>query len=132
MSIVITDGVTTVELPDDLLRTDEHAYSPVRQSVSNTLTGALWIDTSTAQGGEPITLSGGATYGHIPRSLFAQLRALADVGGKIYTLTYRSVSYQVVWRHEEPPALDARDLIDYSDPQPTDLVVPVLKFTRVP
>lgn len=131
MSTTLTDGVTTVTLPDDLLRTDEHAYSPVRQAVSNTLTGALWIDVSVAQAGEPITLAGGDEYGHMTRAEFAALRALADAAGQIYTLTFGGSAYQVMWRHESPPALDAYDLLDYSDKQPTDPVVPTLKFTRI-
>lgn len=131
----LTDGVNTWTLPDDLVRTDEHSHSPVRQSITPTLTGALWIDVSEMQGGEPITLSGmqsgSAYWGEIPRSLFAQLRAAADVPGQIYTLTWRGTAYQVIWRHEDAPALDAVDVFDYSDPDPADLVIPTMKFTRI-
>jgi len=132
MTTTLADGVITVTLSDDLLRIDEHAWSPVRQSVSPTLTGALFIDVSVMQAGEPITLSGGAdNSGAITRAQFAQLRALADIAGKTYTLTYRGTAYEVVWRHEDAPALDARDFIDYSDPIASDWVVPTLKFTRI-
>jgi len=132
MTTTLTDGVVTVTLSDDLLRIDEHAWSPVRQSVSPTLTGALFIDVSVMQAGEPITLAGAAdSSGAITRAQFAQLRALADVAGKTYTLTYRGTAYEVVWRHEDAPALDARDLIDYADPIASDWVVPTLKFTRI-
>lgn len=132
MSTILTDGTTTVTLTADLLRTDQHAWSPVRQAVTATLTGALWIDVSEMQAGEPITLSGSAdNAGAITRAQFAQLRALANMPGQVFTLTYQGAAYQVMWRHEEPPALDARDLIDYADPLPTDWVIPTLKFTRI-
>ncbi len=131
MTTTLTDGITTVTLTDDLLRTDEHAWSPVRQSVSTTLTGALFIDVSVMQAGEPITLAGGQDYGHITRAAFATLRTLADLPGQVFTLTYRGVPHVVVWRHEDAPALDARDLIDYADPVESDWVIPTLKFTRI-
>lgn len=135
MSTTLTDGVTTWALPDDLVRIDEHSHSPVRQTITPTLTGALWIDVSEMQGGEPITLrgvqAGDFYFGEITRSLFDQLRAAADVPGQIYTLTWRGTAYQVIWRHEDAPALDAEGVTDYYDPAPTDLVIPTLKFTRI-
>ncbi len=136
MTTTLTDGITTVTLTDDLLRTDEHAWSPVRQSIAPTLTGALFIDVSVMQAGEPITLAGGIDrdgfpYGIITRADFATLRGLADLPGQVFTLTYRGFPHIVVWRHEDAPALDARDLIDYADPVESDWVVPTLKFTRI-
>lgn len=129
--ITLSDGVLVIDLPADLLRTDEHGWSPVRQSQDLTLEGALWVDESIAQAGEPITLEGGATYGHMLRSELAQLRAAADQKGKSWTLTYRGEEFTVIWRHSDAPALVARDLINYSDPLPTDFVVPTIKFTRI-
>jgi len=135
LSTTLTDGVSLLTLPDDLVRTDEHGFSPIRQAVTPTLTGALWIDVSVMQAGEPITLRGGQDgaiyFGDISRAAFAQLRAFADVPGQVFTLSFRGAAYQVVWRHDDPPALDAVDLIDYTDPASTDLVIPTLKFTRI-
>ncbi len=136
MNITLSNGTTTISLTEDLLRTDEHGWSPVRQSITPTLTGAIWIDVSVTQAGEPITLAGGRDgdgfpYGIITRSQFAQLRAMADAAGQTYTLTLQGIAYQVVWRHEDAPALDGQDLIDYADPTPEDWVIPTLKFTRI-
>lgn len=128
---ILSDGLTALTLPDDLLRIDEHDWSPVHQAVTPTLTGALWIDVSSMQAGEPITLAGGQDYGLITRAEFAQLRALADVAGKVCSLTLRGSTYSVMWRHEDSPALSARDWIDYADPDPADWVIPTLKFTRI-
>lgn len=135
MTITIANGQTDITLPADLLRTDAHGWSPVRQSVDITLDGALWIDVSVAQAGEPITLAGGQSgemyWGAMTRAEFAQLRALANAPGQSYTLTYLGVAYQVVWRHHDAPALDAVDVIDYSDPTAAELVLPILKFTVI-
>ncbi len=136
MTTTLSNGSVTVELSPDLLLIDEHAWSPVSQSVSYTLTGALWVDVSVKQTGRPLTLAAGTDqdgfpYGLTTRATYAQLRALADTPGQQCTLTYLGVAYQVIWRHEDPPALDARDLVDYADPAPTDYVLPTLKFTVI-
>lgn len=133
MTTTLSNATTTLVLPEDLLRTDEHSWSPIRQQISPTLTGALWIDVSQMAAGEPITLAAGIDrdgypYALMTRADFAALRALADMPGEVFTLNYAGQAYQVIWRHEAPPALDARDLIDYPDPAPTDFVIPTLKF----
>ena len=136
MTTTISDGTTTVTLSDDLLQEDEHGWSPVQQATTHTLTGALWVDVSVKQTGRPITLAAGAdpdgtVYGITTRADYARLRAMADTPGQVCTLTWRGAAYQVLWRHEDPPALDARDLINYPDPAPEDYVLPTLKFTVI-
>lgn len=135
MTTTLSDGVTTLTLPPGLVRMDSHSWSPVRQSVSPTIEGALWIDVSTLQAGEPITLAGGMSgdlaWGVMSRGEYAALRAMADQGGQIFTLTYLGEVLQVIWRHEDAPALDAVDLTPFADPISTDPVVPTLKFTRI-
>ena len=44
-------------LPDDLLWSDEHAWSPAVASTSYLITGALLIQSATRQAGRPITLA---------------------------------------------------------------------------
>ncbi len=133
--ITLTDGTTTVTLPPDLLRTDDYGYSPVRQAVTPTLTGALWVDVSTMQTGEPITLAGGrddnGVYGVIPRSQLAILRAMSNRPGQPHTLTYRGQAYTVIWRHHDAPAIAAEDVVPFSDLADADFVIPTLKFTVI-
>ena len=131
----LSDGTTTITLPDDLLRTDEYGYSPVRQSVTPTLTGALWVDVSTLQTGEPITISGGrddnGVYGAITRTQLAALRAMANQPGQPHTLTYCGQAYTVIWRHHDAPAVAAEDVVPFSDLSQSDFVIPTLKFTVI-
>lgn len=135
MTTTLSDGMATLTLPDGLVRMDPHSWSPVRQSVSPTIEGALWIDVSTLQAGEPITLAGGSSgdqvWGVMTRGEFAALRAMADQAGQVFTLTYLGEAIQVIWRHEDFPALDADAVVPFADPISTDLVVPTLKFTRI-
>jgi hypothetical protein len=134
MTTNLSDGTTTVTLPDDLVRTDEHSYSPVRQAVTQTLSGGIWVDVSVALAGEPITLVGGINgetyWGDVSRETYAQLRTFADVPGQEYMLIWRGQTYTVLFRHEDPPALDGTDLIDYNTSDPADRIIINLKFTR--
>ena len=132
MTTTISDGTLTVTLTDELLRTDEYGYSPVRQAVTPTLTGALWVDVSTMQTGEPITLAGGRdgtdVYGAITRAQLATLRNMANQPGQPHTLTYRGQAYTVIWRHHDGGAIAADDVVPFSDLALSDYVIPTLKF----
>jgi hypothetical protein len=54
-------------LPDDLLWTDEHAWTPTVASTSYLITGALLIQSATRQAGRPITLVGAADMAWVTR-----------------------------------------------------------------
>ena len=45
-------------LPDDLLWSDEHAWTPATASVSYLITGALLVQSALRQAGRPMTLTG--------------------------------------------------------------------------
>ncbi|NJD63906.1 MAG: hypothetical protein FIB00_01450 [Chloroflexi bacterium] len=64
----LTDGVV-LALPDDLLWTDEHAWSPVVANISYLLTGALLVQSGTRQAGRPITLVGAADMAWVTRAV---------------------------------------------------------------
>jgi hypothetical protein len=68
----LTDGVV-LALPDDLLWTDEHAWSPVVSNVSYLLTGALLVQSGTRQAGRPITLVGAADMAWVTRAVVETL-----------------------------------------------------------
>lgn len=135
MTITLSDGAAvTLTLPDTLRRTDSYGWSPVRQSITPTLDGALWIDVSTLQAGEPITLAGGRNgpeiWGEMTRIAFAALRAQADRPGQAFVLTWQGEVIDVLWDHASG-ALSADDVVAYADPAADDLVIPTLKFVRI-
>jgi hypothetical protein len=68
----LTDGVV-LALPDDLLWTDEHVWSPVVANISYLLTGALLVQSGTRQAGRPITLVGAADMAWVTRAVVETL-----------------------------------------------------------
>ena len=61
-------------LPDDLLWTDEHAWTPAVASTSYLITGALLIQSAIRQAGRPITLVGAADMAWVTRATVEQLQ----------------------------------------------------------
>ena len=74
----LSDGVALL-LPDDLLWSDEHAWSPAVSSVSYLLTGALLVQSAVRQAGRPITLVGAVDMAWVTRALVGSLQVWAAV-----------------------------------------------------
>ncbi len=66
-------------LPDDLLWSDEHAWTPAVSSVSYLITGALLVQSATRQAGRTITLVGPADMAWVTRATLETLRSWAAV-----------------------------------------------------
>lgn len=93
-------------LPDDLLWSDEHAWSPVVANVSYLITGALLIQSATRQAGRPITLVGAPDMAWVTRAVVEQLHAWAAIPVGVSTgrfeLTFADGrAFTVIFRHAE-------------------------------
>ena len=101
----LSDGVS-LSLPDDLLWSDEHSWSPAVASVSYLITGALLVQSALRQGGRPITLVGAVDMAWVTRATVEQLRSWASVplgasDGR-FTLTFSDGRvFTVAFRHAE-------------------------------
>lgn len=132
MTITLTDGATTLELDPDLFWEDEYSWSATEQSVTRGLTGKLIIQAALRQAGRPITLKNeDESSAWMTRADMAQLQTWADTPDQRMTLTLRGVSYLVVGRHHDGGMFEARPLIHYADPVPTDWVLATLRFMTV-
>lgn len=131
MTITLTVGATVLELDPDLAWSDEFAWAATEQSVSRSLTGALIVQLGLRQAGRPITLVASDSSGWMSRAAMAQLQAWADIPGQTMTLALRGVAYPVMFRHHDGGPFDAVLVVDYSDPEDTDWVVPTLRFMTV-
>lgn len=128
----LTVGPTTVNLHDDLFWVDENAWSPVKQTVERSLTGALVVDIAGLTAGQPITLAPydqGSAW--MPRSVVDQLRTWAATAGLQMTLVLRGATHTVMWRHHDEPALSAEPVQHFDDVQPTDFYRVSLKLMKV-
>lgn len=116
----LSDGTTTVALPDALAWTDEYTWAPVEQIVQRTLTGALIVTTTARTVGRPITLAQQADGGPwVLRPALLQLQAWAAVPGQALTLTLRGVAYAVMLRHQDG-ALEATPVMPFADVAASD------------
>jgi hypothetical protein len=131
MTILLSDGTDTVELPDDLNWSDEFAWSAAEQSITRSLTGAVIFQTAERMGGRPITLQPPASGGWMRRADLADLKSFADVPNLQMTLLIRHTNYTVKFRHHEPPALSAQPVRFIVDPDGDEYVTPTIKLITV-
>jgi len=128
--------------PKDLEWTDEFTWSPIQQTVSTSLSGALIIQESTQLKGRPITLQGQDNMAWIQRSIGDSLLALKMIPGLIMNLSfclYNGVgfgaalhNYNVMFRHYEPPVVDLITLKRFDQFEPDNwMKVTALRFMEV-
>lgn len=104
MTDIVLGGLT---LNPDLLWTNRFKYSPVAQATDRLLAGTLVVHNQSLQKGQPITLEANEETGWFTKLMIDQLVTWGAEPGKIMTLNYHDQeSHQVMFNHEDPPALD--------------------------
>jgi hypothetical protein len=121
----------TVALPDGLVWTDEFAAQTVAQTVRRTLDGSVVVFYGQHSGGLPITLESEPDAGWLTRTQVEALKLRADSPGGVFTLELRGQVFQVMFRHQEPPAFEAKSLVALANPQPGDFYLASLKLMTV-
>src|SRR5262245_25023964 len=122
-------------LPDDLLWSDEHTWSPAVASTSYLITGALLIQSATRQAGRPITLVGAPDMAWVTRAAVEQLRTWAaiPVGNATgrFALTFADGrSFTVAFRHAET-AIEAEPVLGITARADTDFYRLTLRFLEI-
>jgi hypothetical protein len=130
----LADEVALV-LPDDLLWSDEHAWSPAVASASYLITGALLIQSATRQAGRPITLVGAPDMAWVTRATVEQLRVWAaiPIGNATgrFALTFADGrSFTVAFRHAET-AIEAEPVLGIPARADTDFYHLTLRFLEI-
>lgn len=123
MTITLMNAGSALELPVDLIWTDEFTWSAVSQTVERSISGALIIDAMARNGGRSITLQGDGSSAWISLGTLRQLKAWAAVPGLQLMLTLRGDSFPVVFDHgdaEESRAVAMQAVVEYSDPEDSD------------
>lgn len=101
MSITLTYNGTTATLSDRLQWVGEFAWSPVEQATAYSTTGALLVDVTVKQSGQPITLEGTDTNAWITRALCSTLQAWAALPGIQLALVLRGTTHAVIFDHAQ-------------------------------
>ena len=132
MAITLSDGVTTLDLHPDLYWVDEFEWQPVEQSAERTITGAVVLNTATRIAGRNITLAPvDDSSAWMSRTIVEALNAWANVAGKQLVLTIRGTSYDVVFRHQDSPALDIKPVVHYNDTNGSDWYYATIRFMEI-
>ena len=95
-------------MPDDLLWSDEHAWTPAVASVSYLITGALMVQSALRQAGRPITLTGPIDMAWVQRFVISTLYDWASVPlgestGRFELTLLDARVFTVAFRHAEEP-----------------------------
>ena len=122
-------------LPDDLLWSDEHAWTPAVASTSYLITGALLIQSATRQAGRPSTLVGAPDMASVTRATVEQLRAWAaiPVGNTTgrFELTFADGRlFTVAFRHAET-AIEAEPVLGIPARADTDFYRLTLRLMEI-
>lgn len=123
MTITLTKDGAALELPQDLIWSDELTWSAVAQSKERGIWGTLIVDAMARNGGRPITLTGDGNSAWITRGALLTLKAWAAVPGQRFTLQLLGQTFTVIFDHgteEETRAMGMVAVVEYSDPEETD------------
>lgn len=126
--MIILDGIS---LPVDLLWSDEWAASTVAQTVRRTLDGGLVVFYGELRAGLPITLESQPDAGWLTRTQVEAIALRAASPGGLYMLNLRGQTWQVMFRHQDAPAFEARPLVSVANPQAGDFYLATLKLMTV-
>jgi len=121
----------SLNLPSGLVWADQYASQAVAQTVKRTLAGSLVVFHAGHPAGREITLESTQDSGWLTRAQVEALALLAASPGASYVLHIHDETYQVMFRHHEPPALDARPLWAYDQPRASDFFLVTLKLMHL-
>ena len=125
----------TLTLPDDLLWSDEHGWSPVVSSVSYLITGSLLVQSATRQAGRAITLVGAADMAWVTRSVVNVLREWAAlpldaVTGRFELTLMDGLMFTVAFRHADG-AIEAEPVTGFPARNDNDFYRITLKLMQI-
>ncbi|MFZ6655667.1 hypothetical protein [Undibacterium sp. TJN19] len=123
----------SLTLSHDLQWIDEHLWSPVVSNAEYTLGGALLIESATRLAGRPISLQPpDAEMAWHTRATADLLRSWATVPGEQFILSLDDGRiFTVVFRHHEPPALEADPVRKMATYDADDYWLIKLKFMEI-
>lgn len=126
--MIVLDGLV---LPADLLWSDEFTAGAVAQSTQRALDGSLVVFYGPRQAGQAITLESQPDAGWLTRTQVEAIALRAASPGGLYTLNLRGQTWQVMFRHHDAPAFEAKPLVPVANPQAGDFYIATIKLMTV-
>lgn len=119
MTITLTVGATVLNLDPDLQWVDQLSWSPVVQSVTHSVSGALLIDEQVKLGGRPITLQPpDSSAAWMPLATVSQLLSWAAEPDRVLILNLRGTTFNVRFRRTDGQPVEATPVTFVADPVP--------------
>lgn len=129
MATTLTDGTTTIILPEDLRWIDEFTWTPIIQKQTFSIDGFLIVEEFVKESGRQISIEGASDRGWILKSTLDELKNLI-VAGKLMTLTIDERNFEVMWDIQGNP-LEATKILDTFPHEQQDFFSVKLKFIEV-
>lgn len=96
----------------DIIWSDRNHSDEVLQSVVTTVGAGQNVFFQPKSVGRPVTLEANEAQGWIPASIVPQLRYMASLPGEVFDFVFHDLeAFQVMFRHQDPPALELQPLI---------------------
>ena len=121
----LSDGTTTIDLPNGMIWTDEFNHVNLKTKATPTLDGGQVIEQSIQTKGRPITLEAAEDRGWITRATLQSLQSMAATAEPL-VFTHADGTVINVAFAAEP--LSARPLWPISNPAPGDYYIATLKL----
>ena len=97
-------------LPDSLQWTNRYEWAPVAVEIARTLGGSQVVWSSPLVGGRPIDLEAEGDVTWLDSNQVKAIYAMAVQPGGVFTLAWEGVNFQVMFRHQDPPATSFKPL----------------------
>lgn len=120
-----------IQLPAGLIWSDEHSSASVAQTVRRALNGSPVVYYAGLTAGRPITLESGEDTGWLTYEQVQAIAPLAASPGAVFPLTIRGQTFQVMFRHQDAPAFDARPIFPFAAPKPGDYYIAAIKLMTI-
>jgi hypothetical protein len=120
----------SLELPPDLIWTDEFDWTPVKQTITEAVDGSLIVETGLLLAGRPITLSGAIDSAWIDRGTLKSLYAYAQSVSERTLTLLDGRSFTVIFRHGEKP-VEAAQVVSFTNPDDTDYYTLTVRLLQV-
>ncbi|MBF0155496.1 MAG: hypothetical protein HQL64_17310, partial [Magnetococcales bacterium] len=92
-------------LPDSLQWTNRYAWAPVAVETARTLGGSQVVWSAPLVGGRPIDLEAADDVTWLSLGQVQTIYAMAVQPGGVFTLIWDDEEFQVMFRHQDPPAI---------------------------